>query len=88
VKVTNDILNEKELVPTERKWKEEERMGSSEEDFVKNQTEPNQEDQLNGRQANNELERQIFMYNKQIETQVKRLRNSQKKKAQIFYGQN
>jgi hypothetical protein len=31
VKVTNTILNEKELVPIERKWKEEEMMGSSEE---------------------------------------------------------
>jgi hypothetical protein len=46
-------------------------MGSSEEGLVKNQTEPNQENQVNGRQANKEHGREILTYNKQIETQVK-----------------
>jgi hypothetical protein len=51
---------------------------------VKKQTEPNQEEQVNGRQANKKQGREILMYNKQIETQVKRFCQQKKKKPGFF----
>jgi hypothetical protein len=77
----------KKIVPIERKWKEEKMMGSSEEDLVKNQTEPNQEAQVNGRQANKEQGREILTYNKQIETQVKRLQKAPEKSPDFLWSE-
>lgn len=85
VKAVKDILYVKQSTPIERKWREEEILGTNAADvLVEDQNVPNQEAQDNGRHVNKEQGGEIMTCDKQIETQVKRPRNVSKKRNLDF----